>query len=263
VPQLTDTELLQRCRDFELGREAAAAQRVEQVGAGVTAVLSPDIPLVWDANYLLVEEAGLPAAEISVLADEVIGGLGMKHRNVRTRDPELADRLEPEFQELGWDVDRTVNMVLRRDPDRRGSVEVDEVPRQTIEELRLALMKEHPWTTPEAAPQLLELDRRVAEICRDRSFAARGDGVVASACRLYQHEGVGQIEHVETLPDFRDRGLARAVVLAAAQVSRDDGDEMTFITADATDWPQQLYERLGFDAVGISLAFRRRPAALD
>jgi hypothetical protein len=32
-----------------------------------------------------------------------------------------------------------------------------------------------------------------------------------------------------------------------------------FITADATDWPLQLYERLGFDAVGISLGFRIKP----
>jgi GNAT superfamily N-acetyltransferase len=263
VPEGTDTELLRRCRDFELGREAAAAARVEEVADGITAVLSPDIPLVWDANYLLVERPGPSPERIAAHADEVIGGLGMKHRNVRTRDPALAEQLEAEFQGLGWEMDRTVNMALRREPDREGSIEVEEVPRRTVEELRLALMEGHPWTTPEAAPQLLELDRRVAEICRDRSFAARDDGVVASACRLYQRDGIGQVEHVETLPGLRNRGYARAVVLAAAQTSRDDGDEITFITADATDWPQELYERLGFDAVGISLAFRRRPEAFN
>jgi ribosomal protein S18 acetylase RimI-like enzyme len=255
--------LLQRCRDFELGREAAAAQRVEDIGDGITAVLSPDIPLVWDANYLLVEEPGASAAQIAAHAEVALGGLGMKHRNVRTRDPALADQLQADFQALGWDLDRTMNMVLRRDPDRPGSVDVEQVAPQVVEELRLALMEGHPWTTPEAAPQILELDRRVAEVCGDRSFAVRQNGKVASCCRLYQLNGVGQVEHVETLPELRNRGLARAVVLAATQTSRDDGDQLTFITADATDWPQELYRRLGFDAVGVSLAFRRKPDAFD
>jgi ribosomal protein S18 acetylase RimI-like enzyme len=183
----------------------------------------------------------------------------MKHRGVKTRQPALAAELEPEFEHLGWDVDRTLVMVLQREPDREGLVEVQQVDRKEVESLRLALMKEHPWITPEAAPQLLELDRRIAEVHRDRSFAARHDGKFASCCRLYQQDGVGQVENVETLPQGRNQGLARAVVLAAIEASREDGDELIFITADATDWPQKLYERLGFDEVGISLGFRLKP----
>ncbi len=259
MPQLTETELLQRCRDFELEREIDAAERVEDLGDGVRAVLNPTIPLVWDANYLLLEEPGPPAEQISVLADEVLGELGMTHRTVKTRRPALADELEADFVGLDWDVDRTVNMVLRREPDRPPSAQAEQVRREVAQPLRLALMEEHPWTTPAAAPQLIELDRRIAEVRSDRSFAAFEGGRVASACRLYQGDGVGQVEHVETLPEFRNRGLARAVVAAAIEASRIDGDELIFITADATDWPQQLYRRIGFDEVGVSLALRRRP----
>jgi len=258
MAQTTDVALLQRCHDFELELSLAVAERVEDLGDGITAVLSPGIPLVWDANFLLVEE-GLPAAEIAVRADDVLGGLGMKHRFVVTRQPALADELEGEFEQLGWDVDRTLVMGLRREADRPGSVEVEQVTAEVAEPLRLALMQAHPWTTAEAAPQLLEFDRRLGRVFRDRWFAARHDGEPASACRLYQHDGVGQVEDVETLPDARNQGLARAVVLAAAQISREDGDELTFITADATDWPLQLYERLGFDPVGITLGFRIKP----
>ncbi|HEY8759379.1 MAG TPA: GNAT family N-acetyltransferase [Candidatus Dormibacteraeota bacterium] len=259
MAQTTDVELLQRCHDFELELSLAAAERVEDSGDGTTAVLSPGTPLVWDANFLLVEDRGLAAAEIAARADEVLGGLGMKHRFVVTRQPALADELEPEFEQLGWDLDRTLVMALRREADRPRSVEVEQVAPEVAEPLRLALMEGHPWTTPEVAPQLLEFDRRMARVYRDRWFAARHDGEAASACRLYQHDGVGQVEDVETLPHARNLGLARAVVLAAAQISREDGDELTFIAADATDWPLQLYERLGFDAVGVTLGFRLKP----
>jgi len=259
MAQTTDVELLQRCHHFELELSLAVAERVEDLGEGTTAVLSPGIPLVWDANYLLVEEQGMAAAEIAARADEVLGGLGMKHRYVVTRQPTLADELEPEFEQLGWDVDRTLVMALRHEADRPGSVEVEQVALEAAEPLRLALREDHPWTTREANPQLLEYDRRMANVYQDRWFVARHDGEVASGCRLYQHDGIGQVEDVETLPHARNQGLARAVVLAAAQASREDGDEPTFITADATDWPLKLYERLGFDAVGISVGFRLKP----
>ena len=259
MAQTTDVELLQRCHDFELELSLAAAERVEDSGDGTTAVLSPGTPLVWDANFLLVEDRGLAAAEIAARADEVLGGLGMRHRFVVTRQPALADELEAEFEKLGWDLDRTLVMALRREADRPRSVEVEQVTAEVAEPLRLALMADHPWTTPEVAPQLIEFDRRMASVFRDRWFAARRDGEPASACRLYQHDGVGQVEDVETLSHARNQGLARAVVLAAAQISRDDGDELTFITADATDWPLQLYERLGFDPVGVTLGFRLKP----
>jgi GNAT superfamily N-acetyltransferase len=259
MQQLTETDVLQRCRDFELRREIESAEHTEDLGEGLSTVLSPTIPLVWDANYLLLEEPGLEAAQLAARADAIFGGLGMAHRTVKTRRPALADELSDDFVELGWDPDRTVNMVLRREPDRPAGGEVEQVRREVTQPLRRTLMQEYPWTTPDAAPQLIELDRRMAEVVGDRSFAAFVDGRVASACRLYQAGGVGQVEHVETLPEYRNRGLARAVVTAAIEAAQADGDELIFLTADAGDWPRRLYARIGFDEVGVSVAFRRRP----
>ncbi len=261
MAQATDTELMQRCHKFVTEIEIRAAEQVEDRGDGLSAVLSPSIPLVWDANHILVEEPGSSASEIAAVADEVLGGLGMKHRYVAARDPAVADELEPGFAELGWKVDRTLNMVLRREPDRPATVAVEQVDVETAWPTRAGFAERDPLANPETDRQLLERARRVAAVCRDRWFATRLGGGVTSACRLMQHDGVGQVEDVVTLSPIRNRGHARAIILAAAAASRADDDELTFITADADDWPLKLYERLGFDPVGVSLGFRLLPGA--
>jgi predicted GNAT family acetyltransferase len=76
---------------------------------------------------------------------------------------------------------------------------------------------------------------------------------------LYELDGVGQVETVGTVPQHRERGLASAVVLAAAEASRRADHELTFIVADADDWPWRLYERLGFDPIGEACSFLRKP----
>src|SRR5437899_2945197 len=101
MAQATDAQLLQRFHDFEIDLDYAIAERIEDLGGGLTALLSPSIPLVWNANYLIVEEAGAGAVEIAARADELFAELGLKHRYVVTRSPGLADELEPGFRGLG------------------------------------------------------------------------------------------------------------------------------------------------------------------
>ena len=76
---------------------------------------------------------------------------------------------------------------------------------------------------------------------------------------LYVHEGIAQVESVDTLEEFRGRGVARNIVLRAASEGRAAGAEMVFIEADADDWPKQLYERLGFEHVGAYRGFLKAP----
>jgi len=97
---------------------------------------------------------------------------------------------------------------------------------------------------------LLEWDRLRARAAGDRWFAAAlDDGIPASSSCLFQR-GARPGGSVNTLSVARERGLARAVVLAATEASVGDGDELTFICAAARDWPQLLYHRLGFEPVG-------------
>jgi GNAT superfamily N-acetyltransferase len=259
VPRLDDSEIMRRITEFDRELDLAIAERIEPVGDGITAFLDTRIPRVWDANYLVVDR-GVSAETAAAKADEVLGGLGMAHRQVSPSDQSFAAELEPGFLALGWEADHGVQMVLRRDPDRPAEVEVEEISIEEAQELRRGLLAEDQNVgDTETVEQLLELDRRVGAAVSDRWFAARHNGEFAGCCRLMQAPGIGQVEDVATLKPARNQGIARAVVLAAAGASVADGDEITFIGALVDDWPRQLYGRLGFDPVGDWRYFRLKP----
>jgi predicted GNAT family acetyltransferase len=90
----------------------------------------------------------------------------------------------------------------------------------------------------------------MSEALPTRLLAAEADGKLVAHAELYSHDGVGQIEDVVTLEPYRGRGLARALVLRAGAESRAVGNDLTFLVADADDWPYRLYERLGFETIG-------------
>ena len=70
---------------------------------------------------------------------------------------------------------------------------------------------------------------------------------------------VAQIEDVNTLTEFRGRGLGRAVVQAAVEEAARNG-ELVFLEALADDWPHELYAKLGFDVVDERVLFLRAAA---
>ena len=78
-------------------------------------------------------------------------------------------------------------------------------------------------------------------------FGAYGrHGTLAAIAMLYSDGVVAQVEDVYTVPEERRRGYARALVTKATEVARAAGHELVFIVADADDWPQRLYRRIGF-----------------
>jgi predicted GNAT family acetyltransferase len=70
---------------------------------------------------------------------------------------------------------------------------------------------------------------------------------------LRWHGTTAQIEGVYTLADARGRGHARTVVTHALRVAQEHGHTVIFLVADADGTVRQLYERLGFDAIGRRL----------
>ncbi|HJZ38656.1 MAG TPA: GNAT family N-acetyltransferase, partial [Solirubrobacterales bacterium] len=103
--------------------------------------------------------------------------------------------------------------------------------------------------------------RRYGEVAGDRWFVAPAEGEPMSACHLLRDgKGIGQVEEVGTLAPARERGLAKAIVLAAIAAAQEAGDTTIFLTAEAADWPQLFYARLGFETVGEITVLRRRPA---
>ena len=87
----------------------------------------------------------------------------------------------------------------------------------------------------------------------------RIDGTLAGRCELLENGADAQIEYVDTLEEYRGRGVARAVVLAAAEAARRAGADRVFIATDMDDGPKPLYERFGFEPNGHEWEFTRYP----
>jgi ribosomal protein S18 acetylase RimI-like enzyme len=265
---------------FELALDDRVTDEVRHEDWG-RAYLCPSLPLIWDANWVEFERTGLAVDEVIAIADEVLGGEGFAHRTLCALDEadgkRLAEALEAEPGRWpGWEVERTRYMAWNGGDlvaaaggaetghgDGSAPAAAREVTFDQAEALRRALTVE---LTPagEADPeatvdQLMELDRRYSERCGDRWFVAPAEGEPASACRLYRQGGIAQVEDVATLEAARERGYAKAIVLAAVAAAQEAGDATIFLTADAADWPQLMYAKLGFETVGELTILRRRP----
>ncbi len=253
----SDPELLRRFLEFERKLKRESSEIVERHDWG-RLIVNPPTRALWTDSFLEVEAADLGAAELAALADESLGAHGIEHRLIVSVNPSHGKRLTPAFRELGWEVWRSLYMALKGSSEREAPAAV-EVSRAEADPVRRAVAEADPDFTPEAIDQSAIRDARLDRAGNGRWFAAPAEGPRGAACVLYEQESIGQVEFVGTRPELRGRGLASAVVLAAAETSRQAGHELTFIVADADDWPWKLYERLGFDPVGESCAFLRKP----
>jgi ribosomal protein S18 acetylase RimI-like enzyme len=245
---------------FIRAHDRALADRIEPFEQG-EALLTPSLPMVHDLNFLrtdaLTDSVRVP--ELEHEADRLMGAPRLGHRRVNVDDEATAARLTQEFAESGWVHQQFLVMALRREPDR----EVDLSLTQEVDPGRLRGMRARAirgWTPDELlVEQILERDRRLLGVTGVRAFAVLQDGEPVSHAYLYcdaPDAPVAQIEDVETLEQHRGNGYARAVVKAAAAAAA--GAELVFLVASATDWPQRLYRKLGFDALGTEDRFLKR-----
>jgi ribosomal protein S18 acetylase RimI-like enzyme len=225
-----------------------------------TAIVNTERFHVYDENFLRVHDArDATADELAAEAEAAQGRYPeIRHRRVNLRDGEAAATLEPRFVQLGWQPERFVLMTWRRDPERRSAVAVREIEAAALDE---------PWRETgraygggdEVVEQIAAHHRAIGEAIPTRYFGVESEGRIAAYCELYSWDGVGQLENVVTLPAFRRRGFARALVLRALGESRTAGNDVTFLVADADDWPYRLYERLGFEIAGRYSRFLKKP----
>lgn len=255
---MTDAD---RCVAF-LRDHAFRVTRTGPAGRFGTALLYEELPRVWSLNYLLVERDldQATAEALAAEADELLGGAGLRHRKVEVLDETAGERLAGEFQALGWHVERDLVQPHRRPADRKVDISlVEEVDTETLAPVWAEAMRKDFGSDADVIRQLTE-HKQVLAADGARFFAARVDGVLASYCDLYSDGRTAQIEAVQTLESFRNKGLARAVVSGALAASEAEGHDLTFLLADQADWPKQLYEKLGFDVVGSVYEFTlRRP----
>jgi ribosomal protein S18 acetylase RimI-like enzyme len=225
-----------------------------------TVAFTPEVPLKHDANFLFADrlEPETSADELAAEADRLQRGAGLGHRMVVVPGTP-GERLEPGFRTLGWAVHRHLVMVLRHEPARTAdTTAVVEVDLETLRPLREAVTLGEPWGTPEVARQLVDGKRLV--LGTTRYLAVLDDGKPVSCTDLYLSGETAQIEDLVTLEAHRRRGHATALVLHATAEAHRAGAAFVFLVADDEDWPKDLYERLGFESVGLYWKFVLAPA---
>ena len=249
--------MIERIHRFFRHAEEGVCDEVAKTAHG-TALVTPTLPLVWQVNAIRAEDPDTTAKQLAAEADEVQAAFG--HRKCVAHDEELGARLAPGFEKLGWNVFRVLIMLRRREPDRpAGPTPGGEVSRGVGAATLAAFRREQPFGwQEEAVRQLAEMDARYDRVLAARDFASPPDDP-GCACRLYMHDGLGQVDEVGTLMSRRRRGHARAAVAAAADAATADGCGDVFIVTDASDWPQALYRSLGFDEIGATYEFLKVP----
>ena len=259
--------LSRRADDLRRARRLLAAideRTVHEVRAwgGGTALLTPSLPRVWDANYLRVDHPGALNADRH------------RARGVRACDGRGIDAA----------TDGRRGRDRRAPPSRRGCAASASSARGSCScacaspRRRRSTRWSRPPSTRSARADGRSCSRRfrARTSWRMSSSSSTGDssrrpgGAGSWFARAAWSSpgpgfeagvGVGQVEDVATAIAARGRGLARSVVSAAARLSVAAGDELTFVVADADDTTPRLYEKLGFEPMGVTHRFVKNVGA--
>jgi ribosomal protein S18 acetylase RimI-like enzyme len=239
---------LRRIHRFEREIELAGPEEIPSpLGY---AVLSDELPLRHDSNFLFVDQ-DVSTDDAVTEVDRIMGGGGRDFRVILTFDGAIGERLRSDFGARGWRTMRHVFMLQRRRPDKTADVSVvKEVDESALRPGRRREILAQPWGSPDLAEQLLDSKVVLGRRAQTRFFGVEVSGEIVAWTDLYVAQAVAQIEDVATVQDYRERGYASALVLHAADEGRRAGADLVFLVADDEDWPKQLYRRLGFDEVG-------------
>jgi len=256
---MADSSAWERIVAFQQGVDERAVESVAPWAFG-TALLSPSIPRVYDANYCRLEEAGgMPPEELADAATSTCEAAGLGHVSIVVFDEGEAARIRDGLLQLGFEAVRHVSMLLAR-PPKPSSAHVFQASLEQVEAVEGQIRADEDPDPPELTAALQEMNRRISATTPARWFATGGpDTAIAARAWLLELEGVAQVEDVATAPAQRGRGLARAIVSAAVRAAMDSGAELVFVVADADETTPELYLKLGFEPVGVTTRFVRKP----
>ncbi len=238
---------------------AVARRSATQVlpATGGFAVLHADFPLSHEHNRLVVTGPA-PVDRVFADAERILGGAGLAHRRVDIDDDAQGAALGTGRLPRGYTHQVDLWMALDGAPDREPTTPVERVRYPALADaVARDWRRELPDASEEAVRQLVERRRATARACTMTHHVVRRAGTVVARCDLYRRGATAQVENVVTEPEWQGRGFARAVVLDAARAARGRGCTLVFLIADADDWPQHLYRRCGFQALGRTHAFQR------
>jgi GNAT superfamily N-acetyltransferase len=248
------------------------------VGRTVTAAwgqafLSPDIERCTDRNLLwaIGDAGGLSATDLDGHAGRLLGSHDLVHYRRLLLEPPAQRRLDQDLGALGYRVDHHAFLLHAGPsaaPEAVAGVTVVEVSVDAV----LAATDRYLQTDPDTLygrdartrEHLLEHHRAYGPTGgAERRFAVLDDDDVVAWARLWTRGAEAQVEDVVCLAEHRGRGYGRAVVATATRAALGCGAELLFIVADASDWPKDLYVRLGYATAGTVGSYLRLAPGIE
>lgn len=264
---LPQNALAARVLDTDAALLALGCEQFEAEGAYW--VRDRQFPSIYDANHVTQVSASSREEIDRLLARMEVEYAHCSHRrfhiDFRT-SPLLTARLAFE----GYAHDDSLLMVLE-DGLRGSAKEHDVRPVQTEDDwrayaaLKAADWEEHRQKLPDPKPGP-DIGEAFVHIYRRKApdlqyYIAYVDGKAAAFFSSWPgSDGMGQVEDLFTLPEFRHRGLATALMHRCVRDCRERGARDIVIACDPTDTPKQMYRAMGFVPVALAGHYLKRPS---
>lgn len=252
-------ELLRAAIDFQRSWVQSGSEVTPtEYGALVHA---PRYPLIYMANLAWVERWPRGGIE-EILSDleAAFRSTPVSHRNVVFEDAQLAFENQEAFVARGFRP--VADLVMARvglpacitSPDLVVSEVTTEAAEADYRRMRMRLFEGIGYP-PEECRQLYAIARQRGAALGQKEYLGYLRGEPAGTIALWPRGKFGLIEDVATMPEFRNRGVARTMIFEVSKFALSERCEYTVLFTDPFDSPQLMYKTLGYLPVGEIRSF--------
>jgi ribosomal protein S18 acetylase RimI-like enzyme len=222
-------------------------------------------PRIHMANLAWVER--LPSGGIEeVLAslDAAFEGTAVRHRNVVFDDAQVAFENQEAFVARGFHPAAELAMArvglpaCITNPDLALREVGADATEDDFRRLRMRLFEGMGYALDESR-QLYTIARERGAVLGQHDFVGYFQGHPAGTISLWPRGLFALIGDVATMPEFRNRGVARTMLFEVSKKSINAGCEYSVLFTDLVDSPQAMYKSLGYQPVGELRSFLRVP----
>jgi GNAT superfamily N-acetyltransferase len=248
------TQLSRVCESY--ARYLALGNRTE-LRPAANFVSNPGLPRLWDANHLSCVRAAHDA-EIRALLEAASAHFAALDHEYFILDPLTPQAFEARLVQRGLNSSAELELLL----------EGPLAPVSAVAGLEIRLAEsDADWETIgvlSRKEEVEEADKFQREALRPditqglvasrrdkspevRTWLARSAGVDCAHLSSWPGQnGVGKVEDLFTLPAYRHRGIASALIAHCVADARERGAQEVLIGAMPADTPRLMYEALGF-----------------
>lgn len=248
--------------------QARASEKVPVDGA--TIVRNLNAPDIYDANFVTAITAANPG-EVDAMLNAVereMADLPYRRFDI---DPMTPPAVEARLGLEGYRENPVLLMGLegelagRAEPHEIRQVESAEdwaaLGSLTEADWREGMAKIGGTTAREGARRLIDMyfGIRRAKSSPPRWWLAYLDGAPRAYLSSWEGlDGVGQVEDLFTQPDFRFRGLARALLHHCVADARHHGAGSVILICNPNDTPKNMYAEMGFHPIAMKRWYFKR-----